>query len=119
MNKVLIRCLPKENYRPAKKKVDLLYLTFPDCGHGYTLITCTSCGEIYAINIESELYQKPPLKEKLQTIYCQKCNKLLSATYADYPKTFVSDDGELLHFDELVEYPEEKDTILKEFYSVY
>lgn len=119
MNKVVVRCLEKENYRPAKKKVDLLFITFPECDSGYFFIICTNCGEIYAVDIESEVYQGPPLKEKLKATHCQKCNKILSDTYANYPKTFIGIDGELLHFDELLEIPDDEDTIFKEFYSIY
>jgi hypothetical protein len=96
----------------------VVYIAYPDFGLGHTLISCLSCGEIYAIDTVAELYSEPQLKVRLQNLNCIKCNSNLSDVYSEYPNAYVFA-GEVHQFDPPVEYPTDETMIVKEFYSIY
>ncbi len=118
MKRIKVPCWEVNNYRPRYKKVDKLYVTYPEDNKGYDLITCLNCGAIYAASVATYVYVGPPLVEKLKIIQCTSCGNMLSENYALYPDTYFTD-GEILHFQKSMTAPDDGDVMWKEFESIY
>lgn len=118
MNKVLVRCWKLENYRPGRSAPDELFITYPESNNGHELITCTNCGEIYAITVVKEVYVGPPLAEKIRDMKCVKCGKKLEENFSYYPENYISD-GQRIAYQRSTMIPDDNQTLVKEFYGIY
>lgn len=97
---------------------DSVFVTYPDGFGGHDLIICMNCGEIYAADTTSQLYEKP-LDEKLINMTCRKCGKKLSETYKIYPDNYINSKGVVAQYIKENIYPDDKLSIVKEFPSIY
>lgn len=116
MNKVLVRCW--ELSIPFRQSNAKLYITYPEDNSGHRLITCTNCGEVYAVTISKEVYVGPSLEEKLLSMQCNTCGIALTDNYEFYPETFISD-GVKFCYKRSLQMPLEEESIVKEFLSIY
>ncbi|MBS3955316.1 MAG: hypothetical protein KGZ88_20390 [Methylomicrobium sp.] len=118
MNKVLVRCWELESYQSGVIKPHILYITYPEDNSGHDLITCMECGEIYAVTVVKEVYIGPPLSEKIKELKCVRCGRALDGNYSYYPERYVFD-GNSYSFNRPKELPDDKLSIVKEFYGIY
>jgi hypothetical protein len=117
MIKVKVRCWEFQDYYSDEKKINRVYTTYSEGFGGYWLMTCLSCGTIYAVDIEAELYQMP-IDKKIKGIKCITCGKELFNNYAEYPNTYIQDNKKY-SFKTPTLYPRDEDSIIMEFYSIY
>ena len=118
MKKDLVRCYIHNNYRIAGSTPDILYITYPDCNLGHTLLSCMNCGEIYAVDIQAETYADISLANKLSSLKCVKCGLTLSDVCKPYPETYTKD-GVEIQFERPTLYPDNEPSITREFYAIY
>lgn len=118
MNRVSVRCWKVNNYGSGIDSPDRLFITYPEDNNGHNLIICKSCGQIYAVTIVKEVYIGPPLVEKLDKIRCVKCGDFMKCNFAYYPEMYYSD-GNLVSFKRDNVIPDEKESLVIEFYGIY
>ncbi len=118
MNKVSVRCWEIENYRSGAAAPDHLFITYPEDNSGHELITCTNCGELYAVTVVKEVYVGPPLSTKVKGLKCIKCGGQLEENFAYYPETYFAD-GELITYQRDTVMPDDNKSLVKEFYGIY
>ena len=119
MKKVQVKCCEHRIYVSGSGAAPhIVYITYPDLGLGHTLISCLSCGEIYAVDIVAELYAESSSNERLQGMNCVKCNSTLADVSSEYPNSYLHA-GEICKFDLPTEIPEDGDMFFKEFYGIY
>lgn len=118
MNMEAVRCWWVENGRPKSGTIDRLFITYPEENSGHDLITCLTCGQVYAVSIAKEVYVGPPRPEKLRGMKCVNCSSPLHENYATYPETYVVD-GVQYRFTRDDEIPPDSMAIVKEFYEIY
>lgn len=118
MKKILVSYYEHFVYRGDGSPPHKLYLTFPDYGMGHHLMICMNCGEIYAVDICKELYCNESLQDRLDISSCASCNSSLSETCRPYPNTYLYD-GQVFQFDPPTIYPDNEESFLIEFYSLY
>lgn len=116
MKKVAVRCWEIKNYH-TDREPDTLFITYPEGHMGYSLLTCLTCGAIYAVDVSAELYIAP-LDEKLKEVRCTHCNNFLSNNYAYYPETYVKN-GKIYHFKREMVIPPDEESVIKEFEAIY
>lgn len=116
MEKVKVRCWIM--YDKIGDHNIQLYVSYPENNYGHDLITCLSCGQVYAITILDEVYKGPDRKEKLEMMKCIKCNKKLSDTYSNYPEQYLYN-GNIHVFNKPIEIPNDADSVVIEFPSIY
>ncbi len=73
---------------------EILYVSTPGGFGGYSLITCLSCGTIYAADVTFDLYMER-IEERVKKINCIKCGKPLATTWSYYPDKFLREDGSI------------------------
>lgn len=95
-----------------------VYVTYPDGFGGHDLYICSNCGEIYAADVEAQLYQEP-LNKKLEELDCKKCNRKLSETIKKYPENYIDNEGNIVPFVRNRNIPSDSTSIIKEFPSIY
>ena len=118
MKKISVRCWKIEANSLEPGFSEDLFVTYPEGNNGHDLITCTNCGEIYAVTVVTEVYAGPPLAEKVKEINCVGCKVGLDNNYAPYPETFF-DNGTLRSYQRDSTIPSDETSILKEFWGLY
>ncbi|CAM4106093.1 hypothetical protein [Shewanella denitrificans] len=118
MNKVSVRCWEIENYRPGASAIDHILITYPEDNSGHELITCKSCGELYAVTVVKEVYIGPPLDEKVVNMKCINCGVFLDGNFAYYPDTYLAG-GDLIIYQRDTLIPDDNESLIKEFYGIY
>jgi len=93
-------------------------IAYPESSMGYDLITCTSCGQIYAAEVSAQMYVEP-LEKRLANLGCIKCEAALIDTCAAYPETYVDRYGRVRTHSRSLTIPDDKDAVLREFPSIY
>ena len=118
MKKVRVRCWLMAAPTSPQRGARTVYVTYPEGNNGHQLITCLSCGEIYAVDVAKEAYLGPPLNEKVRALRCQTCGHVLTDNYGKYPDKFVFDGG-IGTFSKPVEIPDDIDSVVREFFAIY
>lgn len=118
MNKVSVRCWEVENYNSVSNSIDHIFITYPEDNCGHELITCKTCGELYAVTVSKEVYIGPPLAEKMKMIQCVNCGSSLDDNFAYYPETYFAG-GQLIKYQRDTQMPEDNTSLVKEFYGIY
>ncbi len=118
MKKIDVRCWQIEQQRPGSTEVDTLFISYPEDNSGHSLITCLTCGEIFAVTVAIEVYVGPPLEQKLQTLTCPSCGTALRENWTSYPEKYVSS-GHLYTFHRRELIPPDESSMVKSFYGIY
>ncbi len=118
MKKVQVRCWKVSHPRPESSEVDELFITYPEDNSGHSLITCLTCGAIYAVTVAKEIYVGPPLAEKLLSCLCSMCGSLLANNWRDYPETYVVN-GQRFSYERAVVVPPDEESSVEEFDGIY
>lgn len=119
MKIVQISCWEKYLFDSETNKQTRVITTYPEDNIGYDLISCLSCGQIYAIDISKEVYIGPERKVKLKTVNCIQCNKILAKTVAPYPEKYRLETGKILEWKRDMELPNDDDAIIEKVYGIY
>jgi DNA-directed RNA polymerase subunit N (RpoN/RPB10) len=101
------------------KMTTRIIITYPEDNIGYDLISCLSCGQIYAIDISKEVYIGPQREEKLKTVNCIQCGKILAETAALYPEKYRLETGKILEWKRDMEIPNDHDAIIEKVNGIY
>lgn len=118
MNKVLVHCWEIGILTPSSDQSEKVFITYPEDNSGHTLVTCLSCGAVYAVTVAKEVYVGPPLAEKLSQISCSQCARTLGGNWAYYPETHLVD-GKVRSYKRPTRIPPDEESIVREFYGVY
>lgn len=118
MKKVAVRCWQVENHRLGVDTADHLFVTYPESNNGHKLITCTNCGELYAVTVVKEVYVGPPLVQKIKGLKCIECGCNLDKNFAYYPEMYFVD-GELITYQRDEVLPDDEKSCVKDFYGIY
>ena len=94
MNKVQVRC--RVLYAKAGSVFNNeVYQPIADFGYGYVAATCTSCGELFAIDTSNPRAEGLALLDLAKDERCPKCERPLNTTLARYPDNFLGKGGVL------------------------
>lgn len=118
MKKVEVRCWKMTRYRPGNDRGDELLITYPEDNLGHSLITCLTCGALFAVTIDLEVYVGPPLNLKLGDAVCPKCGKCLRGNWVYYPENYVVD-GQVYSFERPTRIPPDDESLVLEFDGIY
>lgn len=118
MKKLQVRCWRVSQYRLGVTRPDELFVTYPEDNSGHSLITCLSCGELFAVTVAKEVYIGPPLETKVLGVACPQCGSSLSGNWAYYPDTYVVD-GRSYSYDRPAVPPPDEDSELKDLNGIY
>lgn len=118
MNKVKVRCWKVRHEGSESAQSEELFITYPEDNAGHSLITCLSCGALFAITVAKEVYVGPPLEEKLLDVNCSQCGKPLKNNWAHYPETYVVN-GQAFSYRRAIAIPPEEESQVREFDGVY
>ena len=118
MNKVKVRCWNISQWRPGVDRSDELFITYPEDNSGHSLITCLSCGGLFAVTVAKEVYVGPPLEEKLLDAICSQCGRGLRGNWAYYPEAYVVD-GQVFSYERASVIPPDEESIVREFDGIY
>ena len=118
MKKVEVRCWKMVQYRPDTGESHELFITYPESTLGHSLITCLSCGALFAGTVDLDVYVGPPLESKLTNTFCPKCSKCLRDNWAYYPETYVIDRRKY-SFERPSRIPPDDESLLVEFDGIY
>ena len=110
--------LEGDQYRPDLDQVDKLFITYPEDNSGHSLITCLTCGALFAVTVATEVYVGPPLNAKLDAVMCPKCGIRLSDNLAYYPETYVIE-GRVHSFERSCSLPPNDELTVEEFDGIY
>jgi hypothetical protein len=95
-----------------------LFITYPEDNSGHSLVTCLSCGHLFAVTVSKQVYVGPPLEEKLLEATCPQCDHGLNGNWAYYPETHVVDGQVLTHARSSI-IPPDEESLVREFDGVY
>ena len=118
MNKVLVTGWVVEHYRKNAAQPARLFITYPEDNSGHDLITCLTCGHVYAITIAKEVYVGPARSELLKDLQCLTCGDLLKENSASYPETYVIN-GQRFHYRRSPSIPDDASSVVREFSGLY
>jgi hypothetical protein len=118
MNRVKVRCWAVSQKIPGVARADELFITYPEDNSGHSLITCLSCGRLFAVTVAKEVYVGPPLEDKLLDATCPQCGRGLRGNWAYYPETYVVD-GQAFSFERARVIPPDEESFVMEFDGVY
>lgn len=118
MKPIQVRCWEVEVRLPFEAKAHYLTISYPEGNSGHDLICCLACGQVYAVTVAKEVYQGPPLKEKLVGLCCERCGRDLSEGFAYYPETYIHA-GRRYEYQRSPEIPGESDSIIRIFPGIY
>jgi len=96
-----------------------LFITYPECDKGHDLIVCAICGEIYAVDVVKQLYFEPNLDIYMKNEKCIKCSNILACNWLRYPDFYLGDDGKIKRFRRSAYMPNDSESCIKEFSSIY
>lgn len=91
---------------------DTVYVTFPEDNMGYDLMSCLSCGQVYAVDISKEVYLGLRRQDILRDGNCIRCGAKLSDTCEQYPDTYLSKKGGVFTWQRSEKYPEFESLVL-------
>ena len=120
MEKLKTKCW-EYKIKLSKNSSDVLYTTLPRHSYGCNLISCLSCGEVYAYDVMSPFYIRP-LESVLEETNCISCSKKLSETSKPFPDSYLSQDGEIKKSDDadiLISSGSDENSIIHEFWDLY
>ena len=118
MKKTRVRCWGVSNLRPDVRRVDSLWIAYPEDNTGHRLISCLNCGHVYAVDVAQMVYVGPPLEEQLRRLNCVTCDRRLSETCAPYPESYVLN-GEIVQFERPMKIPPDAESFIKDFDGIY
>ena len=118
MSKVKTRCWRVQAWRPGKTAPDDLLVTYPEDNSGHSLLTCLSCGALYAVTVAKEVYVGPDLETQASRTSCWQCGRSLARNWAHYPETYIADGGQHTYRRER-EIPPDTESIVEEFEGLY
>ncbi|GEM_PF-1516750 len=118
MIKVKVRCWHVSNLRPGAVRPDQLLISYPADNSGHSLITCLTCGALFAVTIAKEVYIGPPLETKLASLACSRCGNGLSRNWAPYPDTYLVD-GCMHSFTRSGIIPDSDESVVAELDGIY
>lgn len=116
MIKVAVRCWKEKIIK--NKDVHYVYVSYPESLSGYDIISCKTCGHLYAVDVAKEAYIGPPLSQKLESIRCSKCNEVLFDNYYNYPQNYLKD-GEWYNYRPSITLPDDNDSEIIMLESIY
>lgn len=96
-----------------------VYITYPEGNLGHELITCLSCGTVYAVDVSRKVYVGPPLEERLKDLACLKCGCNLGTSWAFYPEKHLTDTGRIEVLQRPMQLPPDDQSIVAEFPEIY
>lgn len=118
MKKVLVRGWEIEHYRTKGVAPDRLFITYPEDNSGHDLITCLTCGRVYAITIAKEVYIGPERSRRLKDLSCLTCGEPLDKNSAPYPDTYVIN-GRPFQFQRELLIPDDASSVVRELPDIY
>jgi hypothetical protein len=118
VNKVKVRCWKVHQYRADEGARDELLVTYPEDNSGHSLITCLTCGAVFAVTVAKEVYCGPPLEQKLSGTLCPECERPLGGNWASYPDTYVAN-GKVFSYDRPNAMPPDSESIVVELDGIY
>lgn len=117
MTKIKVRCW-KESIRCKTGEMADIFFTFADFYPAQKLFICPTCGEIFAIDPDTEHYQKKDFHQLKNELNCPVCNHSISETLP-YPDNFrCLSTGEIERsFRTSGDIPSDQTEIIKEFWN--
>jgi len=118
MKKELVRCWPINGYEKEGIDREGLFITYPGDNIGHDLIICMTCGFVYAVPLDKEIYVGPLRNEQVKSINCINCGDSLENNTEIYPDTYWTDNV-FCKFDRRLYVPVDEESILREYFSIY
>jgi rubredoxin len=117
MQKVNVRCW-KELVRCDSGETVEVFYSVSDFYEGRHLFIHPTCGTLFAVDPETEYYQRKNFQQLKQTLSCPVCNKSLNDVLL-YPENFrCSSTGEIeSHFRSFQEAPPDRTEFVLEFWD--
>jgi DNA-directed RNA polymerase subunit N (RpoN/RPB10) len=100
------------------KRGDVL-ITYPEDNQGHSLISCLKCGEVFAVTVAKEVYDGPPLNQKLKGLQCAGCGAPLRETYAPYPERYRDDAGNVREYERSDLILNDENSVIVELPDIY
>ena len=75
-----------------------VYFSSCEAHMGYRLLTCASCGELFAASVELDLYDDLDIATRIRDRTCPACERPLEGALLEYPDNVVLD-GEVVQLD--------------------
>lgn len=94
------------------------YITYPEDNSGHELFQCPFCGKIYSSSVLKSVYGPISALEQLENSHCTKCEKSLKSA-VNYPDKYIDKYGVLMSFKRSDYYPEDSESIVMEFESIF
>lgn len=107
MTLVKVRCWRIEHWRENARSPDELLITYPESSSGHSLITCLSCGSLYAVDVAKEVYRGPRIAEQAARTSCWRCGCSLAGNWAAYPETYIVEGRRYQHQREMLVPPDD------------
>jgi DNA-directed RNA polymerase subunit N (RpoN/RPB10) len=118
MTRVKVRCWRVEHWRAGISSPNELFITYPESNSGHSLITCLSCGALYAVDVTKEVYRGPVLAEQAARTSCWRCGRELTDNWAFYPESYVMG-GKRHSYQRSSVIPPDSESLVVEFEGLY